>query len=140
MADLELDGIERMYADALFDAADRATDGETTWITQGGIRVAVIMPPDHEPGYRAELRTEYAVRCRQLDRVRTDYRTLTDEVLTALTTHEHEMTMWGGLPFCRCGLSLGDGDAQGMMITHVLGLAKPPLITEHASRTEADHG
>jgi hypothetical protein len=44
MADLELNGIDRISAVELFEAVDRANAGESTWIVRGGVRVAKIVP------------------------------------------------------------------------------------------------
>ena len=62
MADLELNGIERMYADDLFDAVERAVSmrRETTWITERGERRALIVPLDWLPDDVRELLKELA--------------------------------------------------------------------------------
>lgn len=80
-----------------------------------------------------ELRFELGARTRQLDRVRADYRALTSEVITALSTAGHEMTGRGGLPFCRCGLPLAGGDASGVFITHVLQVTRARIRGEPGS-------
>jgi hypothetical protein len=77
-----------------------------------------------------ELRFELGARTRQLDRVRRDFRALTEEVITALSTDEHQMVMRGGLPFCQCRLPLDGGDASGVFITHILAVSSP-----HKART-----
>ena len=41
---LEINGIERMYADELFYAVDRAENGSATVITKDGVPVALITP------------------------------------------------------------------------------------------------
>ena len=69
-----------------------------------------------------ELRWELDARTRQHDRVCRDMRALTEEVISALSTAQHRMTLRGGLPFCACGLSLGGGDASGAFITHILAV------------------
>lgn len=58
MADLELNGIERISAAGLFEAVDRAAAGQPTWITRGGVRVAKIVPvkEDTRPKGMAKLR------------------------------------------------------------------------------------
>lgn len=71
-----------------------------------------------------ELRFELGARTRQLDQVRADYRKLTEEVIAGLSTDEHHMVMWGGLPFCACRLSLAGGDASGVFITHALAVVQ----------------
>jgi len=65
-------------------------------------------------------RAEFEAAFRTAERVRKDYRALTAEVIAGLTTAEHEMTMFAGLPECRCRHSLGGGDASGAFITHAL--------------------
>ena len=69
-----------------------------------------------------ELRWELGARTRQYDQVCRDMRALTEEVISALSTAQHRMTLRGGLPFCACGLSLGGGDASGAFITHILAV------------------
>jgi len=69
-----------------------------------------------------ERRWELGARTRQYDRVCRDMRALTEEVIRALSTAEHRMTLRGGLPFCACGLSLEGGDASGAFITHILAI------------------
>lgn len=68
----------------------------------------------------AELREVADQHYRWALRMQQDYRALTAEVIAGLTTPEHEMTVRGGLPFCRCRWPLGGGDAQGAFITHAL--------------------
>ena len=69
-----------------------------------------------------ELRWELGARTRQHDQVCRDMRALTEEVISALSTARHRMTLRGALPFCACGLSLGGGDASGVFITHILAV------------------
>jgi hypothetical protein len=69
-----------------------------------------------------ELRWELGARTRQYDRVCRDMKALTEEVISALSTDQHRMIMWGGLPFCQCKLSLAGGDASGAFITHILAV------------------
>ncbi len=57
---------------------------------------------------------------RRAERIRSDYITLTHQVIVGLSTSVHEKTMRAGLPICRCGHSLSGGDASGAFITHAL--------------------
>jgi hypothetical protein len=79
-----------------------------------------------------ELRWELGARTRQYDRVCRDMRTLTEEVISALSTAQHRMTLRAALPFCACGLSLGGGDASGVFITHILA-----VTTRTTSKSES---
>jgi hypothetical protein len=83
--------------------------------------------------YIEELRAELGVRTRQWDRLAKDYRALTAEVTTGLATPGHHKTMYGGLPFCACGLSLGGGDASGAFITHALAVLREERSTRPAT-------
>jgi len=65
---------------------------------------------------------------RTCQRLRQAYRVLTDEVIAGLTTVEHGKVERGGLPFCRCGLSLAGGDASGVWITHALAVREPGVL------------
>lgn len=68
----------------------------------------------------AELHETAEQHYRRAERLAKDYRALTAEVIAGLTTEEHEMTAVAGLPVCRCGRTLGGGDASGAFITHAL--------------------
>ena len=67
MDDLYLPGIERMYADELFWAVDRARAGEPTWITDEQGRAAEIVPAS----ILAEKDAEIARLTAALDEIRT---------------------------------------------------------------------
>jgi hypothetical protein len=69
---------------------------------------------------------------RRAERLRKDYIKLTDEVITGLTTPEHVMTAFAGLPECRCRLPLGGGDASGAFITHALAVSRQAVAAERA--------
>ena len=69
-----------------------------------------------------ELRGELVVAYRRWDRLADYCRALTAEVIAGLSSTEHAMIVVTGLPECRCGLSLGGGDASGSFITHALAV------------------
>ena len=87
-----------------------------------------------------ELRWELGARTRQHDRVCRDMRALTEEVISALSTAQHRMTLRGALPFCACGLSLGGGDASGAFITHILAVWRGPKETDAMWRARRMRG
>lgn len=108
---------------------DRFTDG-SGWACPG------IAPDGSACGYELrpsaevdELRGELVIANRRWDRVAKDCRILTAEVVAGLSTAEHNMIAVAGLPECRCGLSLGGGDASGSFITHALAVLAAERLT-----------
>ncbi len=75
-----------------------------------------------------------AQEARRAERLRKVLLRLEEEAVAGLTTAAHEMTMSGGLPFCRCGVSLGSGDSAGDFITHALAVLRRAREKEDARR------
>lgn len=67
-----------------------------------------------------EEREQWHSDSRQLQRVRSEWRRLDEELISALSTEQHHVVMIAGLPFCECRWPLGGGDATGSFIKHRL--------------------
>src|ERR1035441_4384670 len=99
-------------------------------------KIATMALEAAEPHIQAAAAEEYREvaeqHYRRAERLRKDYIKLTDEVITGLTTPEHVMTAFAGLPECRCRLPLGGGDASGAFITHALAVSRQAVAAERA--------
>lgn len=100
-----------------------------------------IFKPEEIVARIIAMRDEWLSARREADALARECRSLTHEVVSALTGYDgHAMEMRAGLPFCLCGESLDGGDAQGKFITHALAQLKPPVQSLYEREQETLRG